>query len=62
MTTSRQLRRVKLVLMLTQVAAIALLTDLATGQVTMPRMRQMAPMQDHHSHTGARDDCEASQR
>jgi probable HAF family extracellular repeat protein len=51
MNTSGHLHSVKLVLIFALIPALLLLSDLGAAQsVTMPRMREMASMQDHHSH------------
>jgi hypothetical protein len=55
MTNRKQLLGVKLVLILTQIAALSMLSDQGTAQVTMPRMREMASMQNHHSHPQKRE-------
>jgi uncharacterized membrane protein len=50
MNDSRHLHCVKLVFNSALLPALLLMGNLASAQVTMPRMRQMASMQDHHSH------------
>lgn len=50
MKTSGHLQAIKLVLTFALTPALLLLSDLGAAQVTMPRMRDMSSMQDHHSH------------
>ena len=49
MNTSGYLQRAKLSLSFALMAALLLLSDLGLAQM-IPRMREMASMQDHHSH------------
>lgn len=50
MNVSRYLHGVKLVFNSALLPALLLVSNLASAQVTMPRMREMTLMQDHHSH------------
>jgi uncharacterized membrane protein len=50
MNASRYLHDVKLLFNSALLAALLLVSNLASAQVTMPRMREMASMHDHHSH------------
>ena len=50
MKTLGHLHTIRSVLIFVLVPAPLLLCGLGAAQVTMPRMREMASMQDHHSH------------
>jgi hypothetical protein len=50
MNDSRYLHGVKLGFNSALLPALMLMGNLASAQVTMPRMREMASMQDHHNH------------